>query len=39
MNMKNNNKTIFENGVKFWHYDGTQNKQINRPILVNNWRG
>lgn len=32
-------KTIFENGVKFWHYDGTQNKQINRPILVNNWRG
>ena len=32
-------KTIFENGVKFWHYDGTQNRQINRPILVNNWRG
>lgn len=32
-------KTIFENGVKFWHYDGTPNKQINRPILVNNWRG
>ena len=31
-------KTIFENGVKFWHYDGTQNRQINRPILVNNWR-
>nr|DAX64957.1 MAG TPA: Major tail protein [Caudoviricetes sp.] len=32
-------KTIFENGVKFWHYDGTTNNQINRPILVNNWRG
>jgi len=31
-------KTIFENGVKFWHYDGIQNRQINRPILVNNWR-
>lgn len=31
-------KTIFENGVKFWHYDGTQNKQINRSIIVNNFR-
>lgn len=31
-------KTIFENGVKFWHYDGTQNKQINRNIIVNNFR-
>ena len=31
-------KTIFENGVKFWHYDGTQNKQINRSIIFNNFR-